>query len=260
MHADNSNPEGKKQIDVAGEKMIRWSCMDVFEVIRVNPRPNNAVRSVIAIIAFTALLIVTSPCIAQEAALATSTSTTAEASGWKYDITASYYSFRSQDDFTLAVARADRGQLHLEARVNYEAIDSGSLFVGWKFSGGNKLTWEVTPILGAVFGQKEGVAPGFEASLGYGIVDFYTETEYVRDTEIKEDSFTYSWNELGFTPLEWLRVGIVGQRTAVYQSERDIQRGIFAQFMYKKATLGFYIFNPDDSENRFAVFSLGAKF
>jgi hypothetical protein len=214
----------------------------------------------IVIIAATALLLGAMTCIAQEAALATATSSTAAAPGWAYSATGMYYSFRNQDDFTLAVATADQGRLHIEARYNYEATDSGSLFVGWKFSGGEKLTWEVTPILGAVFGQKEGVAPGFEASIGYGIVDFYTETEYVRDLEVRQDSFTYSWNELGISPLEWLRFGIVTQRTMVYQSERDIQRGFFAQVMYHKATLGFYIFNPDESDNRFAVFSLGAEF
>ncbi|NTW66932.1 MAG: hypothetical protein HGB21_11615, partial [Nitrospirae bacterium] len=123
-----------------------------------------------------ALLLGAMPCDGQEAGLSTAPSSTADAAGWKYDITASYYSFRNQDDFTLAVLRADRGQLHLEARYNYEAIDSGSLFVGWKFSGGKNLTWEIMPILGAVFGQMEGIAPGFEASLGFGIVDFYTET------------------------------------------------------------------------------------
>jgi len=212
--------------------------------------------------AITAAIVLLSilPCSAQEGKVTTAPSSTVDATGWKYDITASYYSFRNQDDFTLAVARADRGALHIEARYNYEAIDSGSLFVGWKFSGGEKITWELTPIIGAVFGQKEGIAPGFEASIGYGIVDFYTETEYVRDLEARQDSFTYSWNELGISPLEWLRFGIVTQRTMVYQSERDIQRGFFAQVMYHKATLGFYIFNPDDSESRFAVFSLGAEF
>ncbi len=45
-----------------------------------------------------------------------------------------------------------------------------------------------------------------------------------------------------------------------YQSDRDIQRGLFAQLISAKATLGFYIFNPDDSGNQFTVFSLGAKF
>jgi hypothetical protein len=240
--------------------MMRIAFLDLSEVIRVNLRPNNVVGLIVATAAFIALLLVALPCDAQEGKVTTASTSTIDAPGWAYSASAMYYSFRNQDDFMLAVATAEKGQLHVEARVNYEAIDSGSLFVGWKLSGGNKLTWELTPILGAVFGQKEGIAPGFEASLAYGIVDFYTESEYVRDTEVKEDSFTYSWNELGFTPLEWLRVGIVGQRTMVYQSERDIQRGLFAQLMYRKATLGLYIFNPDDSDNRFAVFSLGAKF
>ena len=209
-------------------------------------------RPLIGIIA-AMLLFGAVPCSAEE-------SGAMEKLNWEYDISASYYSFRNQDDFLLAVARADRGQLHVEARYNYEAIDSGSVFAGWKFSGGQKLTWEVVPILGAVFGQKQGVAPGLELALAYGIADFYTESEYVRDSSAKEDSFTYSWNELGVTPVEWLRFGIVTQRSMVYQSVRDIQRGLFVQGMYKKATLGLSIFNPDDSDNRFSVFSLGAKF
>jgi len=217
------------------------------------------VRSIV-LITTAALLLGAVTCMGQEAGITTAPSSTAAAAGWAYSATVSYYSFRNQDDFTLAVATAEKGPLHLEARYNYEAIDSGSLFVGWKFTGGNKLTWEVTPILGAVFGQKEGIAPGFEAALAYGIVDFYTESEYVRDTEVKEDSFTYSWNELGFSPLEWLRFGLVTQRSMAYQSDRDIQRGFFAQVMYRKATLGAYIFNPDDSDSRYAVFSLGAEF
>ena len=102
--------------------------------------------------------------------------------------------------------------------------------------------------------------PEFEAALAYGIVDFYTESEYVRDTEVKEDSFSYSWNELGLTPVEWLRFGLVGQRTMVYQSDRDIQPGLFAELTYRKMSLGVYVFNPDDSDNRFMVFSLGAEF
>jgi hypothetical protein len=208
----------------------------------------------------TALLLGALNVTARATDLASAPTATADASGWAFDLSASYYSFRNQDDFTLAVLTADRGQLHLEARYNYEAQDSGSLFAGWKFSGGEKFTWEVTPILGAVFGQKEGIAPGFELSLGYGIVDFYSESEYVRDTEVKEDSFTYSWNELGISPLDWLRFGLVTQRSMVYRSERDIQRGFFAQIMVKKATLGAYIFNPDDSDNRYTVFSLGAEF
>jgi hypothetical protein len=207
-----------------------------------------------------ALLLSALTCPAQEGGNAVAPPLPADATHWAYSATASYYAFRDQSDFMLGVATAEQGPLHLEARYNYEAQDSGSLFAGWKFSGGEKLTYELTPILGAVFGQKEGIAPGFEASIEYGIVDFYTETEYVRDLEVRQDSFTYSWNELGLSPLEWLRFGLATQRTMVYQSDRDIQRGLFAQLLLGKVTLGLYVFNPDDSDDRFMVYSLGAKF
>ena len=212
------------------------------------------------IIVVAAMLLSALTCAAQEGGNAATPSSSADAPGWAYSVTGSYYSFRDQDDFLLAIAIAEQGPLHIEARYNYEAIDSGSLFVGWKFSGGTTVTYELTPILGAVFGQKEGIAPGFEAAVAYGIADFYIEAEYVRDLEVRQDSFTYAWSELGLTPWEWLRFGLVGQRTTVYQSDRDIQRGGFAQLMYGNVTLGLYVFNPDDSDNRFTAFSLGAEF
>lgn len=115
-------------------------------------------------------------------------------------------------------------------------------------------------MLGGVFGDTQGIAPGFEASLAYGITDFYIEAEYLYDVDNHEDSCTYAWSELGFAPWEWLRFGLVGQRTRVYRSDRGIQRGGFAQLMFGKATLGFYVFNPDDNTDRLAVVSLGAEF
>ena len=92
------------------------------------------------------------------------------------------------------------------------------------------------------------------------MVDFYSEVEYVRDLDVRDDSFTYAWSELGVSPLAWLRVGIVGQRSRVHESERDIQRGGFAQLTSGRLTLGAYVFNPDDSADRFVIVSLGATF
>jgi hypothetical protein len=200
-------------------------------------------------------------CVAQENGSTSLPDASANKPGWAYSATGMYYSLPDQSDFLLAVAIAERGPLHLEARYNYEALDAGSLFAGWKFSGGEALTYDLTPIIGAVFGSAQGIAPGFEASVAYGIADFYTEAEHVYDTNAKEDSFTYAWSELGLSPLDWLRFGLVGQRTRVINSDRDIQQGGFAQFITPgKVTLGLYVFNPGDSANRFAIFSLAAKF
>lgn len=207
-----------------------------------------------------ALFFIPAPCSAQAGAGEPPPSPPTQPVGWDVSATGYYYALDDQSDYLSVIATADRDALHLEARYNYEALNSGSLFAGWTFSGGDALTWELRPILGAVFGSTRGIAPGFEASLAYGMVDYYIEAEYMHDIEVEEDSFTYAWSELGFTPLPWLRVGVVGQRSRAYESDREIQRGGFAQFMLGKVTLGTYVFNPDDSSDGFVIFSLGASF
>jgi hypothetical protein len=48
-------------------------------------------------------------------------------------------------------------------------------------------------------------------------------------------------------PVEWCRFGLVVQRTKVYKTEFDIQRGFFVGVAYKGANLTAYVFNPDAS-------------
>ena len=108
---------------------------------------------------------------------------------------------------------ADRDWLHLEARYNYEALDTGSAWVGYNFSGGEKLAWEFTPMLGGVFGDTTGIAPGYKGSLGWWKLELYSEGEYVFDTGDSSDSFFYNWSELTLAPVDWFRFGLVTQRT-----------------------------------------------
>ena len=62
---------------------------------------------------------------------------------------------------------ADRGRLHLEARYNYEDLDTGSVWAGYNLKGGGDLAWELTPMVGGIFGATRGVAPGYRGSLGW---------------------------------------------------------------------------------------------
>ena len=170
-----------------------------------------------------------------------------------------YYTMRDQSDFGVGVASLNRGPLHFEARYNYEAMRSASIFAGWNFGAGETLTFAVTPIVGVLFGDVRAVIPGVEASVAYGDVDGYIEAEYVRDLGNRSDSYFYAWSELGWKPAHWLRIGLVGQRSHDVNNGRDFQRGAFVQLMFGKITLGFYGFNPD-SGSRYGIFSLGAQF
>ena len=63
---------------------------------------------------------------------------------WEFALTGYPTDVRGGENYTSGIGVADRGPLHLEARYNYESIGARSAFVGWTFSGGEAITWEVT--------------------------------------------------------------------------------------------------------------------
>jgi len=171
-----------------------------------------------------------------------------ERPAWEFGLTAYPTFVRDGENFTSVVAVGDRGPLHLEARYDYESIGARSGFVGWTLSGGESIAWELTPLLGGVWGTTRGFVPGLEAAVGWKSLDFYLEAEYVRSSVDVKDSYLYAWSELGYRPFEWLRLGLAGQRTNIYDSGRDIQRGPFVQFTWRRVTIGGYWFNPGSSD------------
>ena len=180
----------------------------------------------------------------------TTTATPPEEDDEAWSFAASAYTYFVPDDreYVQPTFTADRGWLHLEARYNYEALDTGSAWAGYNFSGGDTLAWEFTPMIGGVFGDTTGITPGYKGSLGWRKLELYSEGEYVFDTGSSSDSFFYNWSELALAPAEWVRFGLVTQRTRAYHTDRDIQRGLLAGFSFKAVSLTGYVFNPDDDK------------
>lgn len=139
---------------------------------------------------------------------------------------------------------ADVGRMHLEARYNYEGLETGSLWVGYNLHFGERLALDLTPMVGAVVGDVRGVAPGVEATLSWWKLEWYWELEYVAAVEGRDDSFLYLWSEVSLSVVEWLRVGGVAQRTSVYETEVDIQRGFLVGLQFDPVGFTTYVFNP----------------
>ena len=176
---------------------------------------------------------------------------------WAFNLWADYYIIPGDIDFLMPVFCADRGALHLEARYNYEDLNTASLFAGWRLETGKKLEFAFTPIIGSVFGNTNGIAPGYEMELVYKSFDLYSETEYLFDFSGKENNFLYTWTELAVMPTDNFRTGITIQRTRLYQTEFDIQRGLLAEYYFGKLRAGVYYFSPFSSDNFFiASFSV----
>jgi len=178
---------------------------------------------------------------------------------WSYNLSAYFFWFSGGNNFLQFSGTADRNRLHLEPRYNYEDLNTGSLFAGWKFETGKNFQIAATPMIGLVFGRINGVAPGLLLELSYRIFDFYSESEYYIDYSQKSNDFIYTWDELGVTPINHFRFGISAQRTRVYETGLDIQRGLFAEYTFWKLTAGGYYFNPF-SPNQFGVISLKMGF
>jgi hypothetical protein len=191
---------------------------------------------------------------------ATATTVLAQSTQPAWSCSALAYTYIVPDDanYVQPTFVADRDRLHLEARYGYEDRKTGSAWVGYNISVGNELAFELTPMVGVVFGRTTGVAPGYKASLSYRKIEFSTEAEYVIDTGDSDDSFFYNWSELAVAPVEWFRAGLAIQRTKVYQTGFDIQRGFLVGISFERVDFTTYVFNPDD--NPTVVLGFGIQF
>jgi hypothetical protein len=181
-----------------------------------------------------------------------------EPTPWTWSITGYTVNPPDDDSYVSTIVRADRGALHLEGRYQYEALDTGSLWIGRNFEFTDEVTMLVTPMIGAVFGDVDGAALGVEADATWKRVSFYIESEYLFDFADPDDNYLFSWSELSFTAPEWLRYGLVGQRTRVFDQELSVDRGFLLGVELERISATFYWFNPD-RDDPYAAFTLGVS-
>jgi hypothetical protein len=178
---------------------------------------------------------------------------------WSFDASVFTYFVPYGRDYVQPTFTADRGNLHFQVRYNYENLKTGSAWVGYKFRAGKKVELEFTPAVGGVFGDTNGIAPGWSFSLSYWRLNLSSESEYLFDFAGKENNFFYTWSELTVSPMEWLRAGLVVQRTRAYQTDVDVQRGLTGGVTYKRLDVASYILNLDRRKQTY-VFSVAINF
>ncbi len=181
------------------------------------------------------------------------TSESATESAWTYSAALYFYALPDDDNYLQPAFSADSDVLHLEVRHNYEDLDTTSLWAGYNLSFGEDVSVGFTPMLGAVFGDSRGIAPGYRFSIDWKQLEFYTEGEYVFSYDEREESFFYSWSELAIAPVDWLRAGLVAQRTRAYQTEREMQPGLLLGIAVSRLMLTSYVFNPDKEDAVYVV-------
>ena len=113
-------------------------------------------------------------------------------------------------------------------------------------------------MLGGVFGDLTGIAPGYAITISYKTIELSTQAEYFFDIARRANDFFYSWSELSAAPADWFRMGVVIERTQASGSS-DVRRGPLIGFKYKDVDLTTYWLHPGSSEAIF-VFAVTVRF
>jgi hypothetical protein len=196
------------------------------------------------------------PAPAPEAPAAPAPAEEAPADAWELSVDAFYSDPPGSEGHATAVVKADRGPVHLETRYGYEDLDTLSLFAGWNFSTGETVTADVTPMIGVVGGDTDGVAPGLEAEIAWDRLAWYVEAEYLFDNHDSADDYFYSWSTLTWGFTDWLRAGLVAERTKLVDTDLELQRGLAIEISRGPLGVSLYAYNLG-SDDEYAVIALG---
>jgi hypothetical protein len=166
-------------------------------------------------------------------------------------ISGNFFPRGTQSDFAQPTVTVDHGWLHLEARYAYEALDTGSVWIGWNFSWGDSVTFALTPMIGAVFGLAKGFAPGLEWDLTWGPLELTSTGEFVFDFANWDASDFNYWAEARVWPWHWLKLGVALTRTRAIQTTSPEQWGPLVGVQVWKIGAAVYWMNPGNSSDQY---------
>ncbi|TDQ16243.1 hypothetical protein DFQ04_2355 [Algoriphagus boseongensis] len=171
---------------------------------------------------------------------------------WNHDLEGWLYLMPDQVIFS-PIYGLDRDWLHLEARYNYEDLNTFSAWFGYNLSGGKNLEYTFTPMLGGLVGNLNGLSPGLEINLDFHRFNFNSSSQYVFDFKDRTSDFYYNWTDLSYAPLDWMSFGLSIQRTRLYRSSLDPQFGAMLDFTYRWFELSSYWYNPFRKDPYFVI-------
>jgi len=137
---------------------------------------------------------------------------------------------------------------YIEARGNYEAINSASLYFGKTFRKRALLSYSITPIAGLVMGRFNGGAVGANVEMDYKKISFSSQSQYTFSIENRATNFTYSWSDLTYQLKDWVSAGV-----SLQQTRGLFEKGILIRGAYKKFSIPLYVFSPSTSERYFVL-------
>jgi hypothetical protein len=151
-------------------------------------------------------------------------------------------------------ASFDRNWLHTEIGFCEDDKNTFSMKAGYNFSGGGKLQYRVTPLIGFMIGKSYGLLPGVSLELDYGKFSFTGSSSIIVYSSAKRDeSYIYGSYELDYSITDFLFAGVSVTRTKIYQTKRDLDPGLGAGLSLAGFTLSGYVYDLFLGEPFYAV-------
>jgi len=149
------------------------------------------------------------------------------------------------------------GNWYVEARYNYEEMNTASLYVGKTFEHETLMSYcSITPIAGIVAGTFKGGAIGANVELDYRRIIFSSQSQYTFSIENRTTNFVYSWSDLSYRIKRWLSAGVSLQQTNIYSYTGTFEKGVLITLQYNKSlSFPVYMFNPSTNA-RYFVFGM----
>ncbi|MBX2964410.1 MAG: hypothetical protein KF687_18020 [Cyclobacteriaceae bacterium] len=129
----------------------------------------------------------------------------------------------------------------------------------YNFIGGNAVEYLITAMIGGVVGRSNGVAPGLLLNFKLNKAGLYSEVEYLLDVDSRANNFFYSWTDLTWSLNDRLWIGLSAQRTRLYETSHDVQRGLLIRGGLKKWQFTGYVYNLG-FDDPFVILTLSVSF
>ncbi len=140
------------------------------------------------------------------------------------------------------------GNWYVEARANYEAINSVSVYLGKTFKKKALISYSITPLAGLVGGRFNGCSVGANVEMDYKKISLSSQSQYTFSIENRATNFTYSWSDLTYQLKKWVSTGV-----SLQQTRGQFEKGILVRGTYKNLSIPLYVFNPTKSERYFVL-------
>ena len=148
--------------------------------------------------------------------------------------------------------------IYAELRYNYEDLNTVSLYGGKTFTGGKKLIFSITPMVGFAIGQFKGVSIAANKELEWKNIYFSSQSQYSIATQTSESDFFFTWSELAYNISKNIFGGVAIQYTK-QQGMSKTEPGVLAGVNFRNFSIPFYAFSPFSTKPNF-IFGLNYEF